>query len=360
MSLPLLVLPVHCAQVLRLRDAVWATTQGVGRAHRAASAQVAAASNLKQADDEAYIPKLNCRAPENANHLDCLSPPRPIGLRSKHYFNVGLAVADKGVIVRTVDGGYSWDCLRGCTRTGPQLPELMSISVNVRLGGFGYSQTYYDANGATIVDDRDWTLLQLAQNQPIYTGLDGVHWPDGSQLKMEGFAVGRQGSIVRIADAKVNGWDPTDLNNPQADVPDLQEVNPVNADGTGCRTQSKAVMDVFFWSMHLAFFVGEQGYLCRYGLDIQPATSARGPGQYINDLLDGPSSGIVLRWDAQGSDEQMLNWGRIVDNKDYMYSDLRSVFCLQVCNGAPPSMDPLHGPPPPLGAMDPPHVPPPL
>ena len=73
--------------------------------------------------------------------------------------------------------------------------------------------------------------------------------------------------------------------------------------------------------------MGEQGFLCRYGLEIQTATSAGGPGRYIDDVLDGT---VPLRWDLQGSDEQGLNWGKIVDNKDYMYSDLRSVFCLQV------------------------------
>jgi hypothetical protein len=78
----------------------------------------------------------------------------------------------------------------------------------------------------------------------------------------------------------------------------------------------------------LAFFVGDQGYLCRYGLEIQVANTARGPGRSIDDVLD-PSSGVVLTWDAQGSDEQGLNWGRIIDNKDYMYSDLKAIFCLQ-------------------------------
>ena len=36
-----------------------------------------------------------------------------------------------------------------------------------------------------------------------------------------------------------------------------------------------------------------------------------------------------LAWEPQGADEQGLNWGFITDNRDYMYSDLRSVFCLQ-------------------------------
>lgn len=77
----------------------------------------------------------------------------------------------------------------------------------------------------------------------------------------------------------------------------------------------------------LAFFAGDQGYICRYGLEIQTDYSARGPGRSIDDVIDGT---ILLTWDLQGSDEQGLNWGRIVDNKDYMYSDLRSIFCLQV------------------------------
>ena len=40
-----------------------------------------------------------------------------------------------------------WDCLRGCTRGGIELPDLNSISVNVRLGGFGYDRAYYNAQG---------------------------------------------------------------------------------------------------------------------------------------------------------------------------------------------------------------------
>ena len=164
-------------------------------------------------------------------------------MRSKHYFNAGVAVAEKGVIVRTMDGGYTWDCLRGCTRTGPQLPDLLSVSVNVRLGGFGYSQAYYDANGASIVDGVDWTLLALEEGQPIYTGLDGVYW--NQDVYMEGFAVGAAGTIVRLTNAGVTGWDPDDLNNPQPDTKQLTEVIPSNADGTGCQT-NKRINDVFF------------------------------------------------------------------------------------------------------------------
>ena len=113
---------------------------------------------------------------------------------------------------------------------------------------------------------------------------------------------------------------------------------------------------MFFWNSHLAFFVGDQGYICRYGLEVQQGLSARGPGRPIDDVIDGT---IALTWDLQvrsrgfsgvkrcleiyvmtipcapipcpllqGSDEQGLNWGRIIDNKDYMYSDLKAVFCL--------------------------------
>ena len=78
---------------------------------------------------------------------------------------------------------------------------------------------------------------------------------------------------------------------------------------------------------HLAFFVGDLGYICRYGMEMAPANTALGPGRSIDDVIEGT---VALIWDAQGSDEQGLNWGRIIDNQDYMYSNLRSVFCLQV------------------------------
>ena len=114
----------------------------------------------------------------------------------------------------------------------------------------------------------------------------------------------------------------------QADPTVIVDItSPTNADGTGCQTL-KNINDVFFWNPHLAFFVGDQGYLCRYGLQIDSPDrlSARGPGTSIDDIISGT---VALTWDLQGSDEQGLNWGRIVDNKDYMYSNLRSVFCLQ-------------------------------
>ena len=51
--------------VLQIRDAVWATTRGVGRAYRAATAAIAQGSNQLLADDVAYVPKLDCTSPEN-------------------------------------------------------------------------------------------------------------------------------------------------------------------------------------------------------------------------------------------------------------------------------------------------------
>jgi hypothetical protein len=186
-------------------------------------------------------------------------------VRSAHYFNVGLAVGDKGTIVRTMDGGYSWDCIRGCTR-GIDLPPLNSISVNggrlgilfaslvvraaycvigarsnldagtVRLGGFGYQSAYYNAQGGSNVDGIDWTLLSLDEGQPLYAGLDGVVWPEQNGAYMEGFVVGAAGTIVRLLNAGVNGWDPEDLNNMQPDPKDLVEVTPSNVDGSGCQS----------------------------------------------------------------------------------------------------------------------------
>jgi hypothetical protein len=73
-----------------------------------------------------------------------------------------------------MDGGYTWDCLRGCTRTGTPLPDLKSISVNVRLGGFGYSSTYYSAIGNDNIDGISFQLLNLDETSPTrnYEGLD--------------------------------------------------------------------------------------------------------------------------------------------------------------------------------------------
>ena len=40
-----------------------------------------------------------------------------------------------------------------------------------------------------------------------------------------------------------------------------------------------------------------------------------------------PSHFCIL---AQGADELQLNWGLIIDNKDYVYSNLRAITCIQV------------------------------
>ena len=271
-------------------------------------------------------------------------------MRSKHYFNVGLAVGDKGTIVRTMDGGYTWDCVRGCARAAgvPDLPNLNSISVNVRLGGFGYTGSYYNAQGACrsdvpsscIVDGIDWSLVTLEEGAPQYTGLDGVYWDSAMKgTYMEGYVVGESGTIIKLQNAGVTGWDPNDLNNANPDTKVLVETSPTNADGTGCQT-SKSINDVFFWNNQLAFFVGDLGYLCRYGMDIQAANSGRGPGRSVDDVFEGL---VALTWDSQGSDEQGLNWGRIIDNKDYMFSNLKSIFCLQTAelNAEQWSADPM-------------------
>ena len=192
--------------VLRVLDAVWATTRGVGRAHRKPPMTTA---NLADADDYAYVPKIDCDQPINSftsddcdsamHNVDREAPSaRPIGVRSAHYFNVGIAVGEKGTMVRTMDGGYTWDCVRGCAR-GVDMPNLNSISVNVRLGGFGYSSTYYNAQGGSNVDGIDWTLLALESGQPQYTGLDGVYWPDQTGVFMEGYAVGEVNPLPSAA-----------------------------------------------------------------------------------------------------------------------------------------------------------------
>ena len=45
----------------------------------------------------------------------------------------------------------------------------------------------------------------------------------------------------------------------------------------------------------------------------------------------------LIRWEPHGADNQALNWGFIVDNKDYMYASLRAVFCLQVGAASTPT-----------------------
>eukprot|EP00322_Chrysochromulina_rotalis_P026525 CAMPEP_0115841612 /NCGR_PEP_ID=MMETSP0287-20121206/7376_1 /TAXON_ID=412157 /ORGANISM="Chrysochromulina rotalis, Strain UIO044" /LENGTH=1520 /DNA_ID=CAMNT_0003295259 /DNA_START=20 /DNA_END=4582 /DNA_ORIENTATION=- len=225
-----------------------------------------------------------------------------------------------------MDGGYTWSCMRGCVRTDTALPDLLSVSVNVRLGGFGYANAYYNAQAGPNIDGVDYTLLHLSGDS-VAQGIDGVFWPD--EAKMEGFAVGATGTIVKITNAGVTGWDPADTANfqTQQDTKQIEEVLPTNADGIGGCQTLKTIRDVFFWNMHLAFFVGDSGYICRYGLAIQEANAAAGPGINVDDVLAGT---LAPRWDSQGSDEQGLNWGRIVDNNDYMYSNLRAIFCLQV------------------------------
>ena len=47
----------------------------------------------------------------------CAKSAKPVGVRSKHYFNVGLAVGDDGTIVRTLDGGYTWQVVSRRSRS---------------------------------------------------------------------------------------------------------------------------------------------------------------------------------------------------------------------------------------------------
>lgn len=342
--------------VLKVHDAVWATTRGVGRVQRAPPG-TAATAMLATADDEGYVPAIDCDSvcppeqdvcdvsscdPQNLytrdnrrcsslsqeeRRVECHRAPPPIGLRSKHYFNVGVAVGGKGVIVRTMDGGYTWTCMRGCTRSATPEPALLSVSVNVRMGGFGYTNAYYNPQGGSSMDGVDYTLLHLT-GQSVGQGLDGVYWPN--LVKMEGYAVGEQGTIVRLTDAGVTGWDPSDIANlaQQQDPRRIDEVTPTNPDGIGGCQTSKTIRDVFFWNVHLAFFVGDSGFLCRYGFAIQQANSAAGPGINVDEHV--ATGTINPRWDSQGADELNLNWGRIIDNNEYMFSNLRSVFCLQV------------------------------
>lgn len=49
---------------------MWATTSGVGRAHRTAVA-LGAGSQQLMADDYAYVPKLHCDMPVNLGNPDC-------------------------------------------------------------------------------------------------------------------------------------------------------------------------------------------------------------------------------------------------------------------------------------------------
>jgi len=106
----------------------------------------------------------------------CPASSRPIGVRSKNYFNVGLAVGDGGVIVRTLDGGYSWQCLRKCGLDDIEPGvRLSSISTNVHTGGVGYDHAYYSPQGTKEVGDVTWDQLEL-EGENMGQGLDGVYW----------------------------------------------------------------------------------------------------------------------------------------------------------------------------------------
>ena len=106
----------------------------------------------------------------------CPASSRPIGVRSKNYFNVGLAVGDGGVIVRTLDGGYSWQCLRKCGLNDIEPGvRLSSISTNVHTGGVGYDHAYYSPQGTKEVGDVTWDQLEL-EGENMGQGLDGVYW----------------------------------------------------------------------------------------------------------------------------------------------------------------------------------------
>ena len=139
---------------------------------------------------------------------------------------------------------------------------------------------------------------------------------------------------MQIVNAGVSGWIWDDLEVPGVDTVQIQDVDPINSWGKivdfGCRT-TRNINDVFFWNNHLAFFVGDGGFLCRYSLRPDPHG---GPGLNIAKALladrDPETKEPYLKWEAQGADEQALNWGKIVDEPAYRYANFRSVFCLQV------------------------------
>ena len=134
---------------------------------------------------------------------------------------------------------------------------------------------------------------------------------------------------MQIVNAGVSGWIWDDLEVPGVDTVQIQDIDPVNSKiDFGCRT-TRNINDVFFWNNHLAFFVGDGGFLCRYGLRPDPSG---GPGLNIAKALladhDPDTKEPYLKWEAQGADEQALNWGKIVDEPAYRYANFRSVFCL--------------------------------
>ena len=62
--------------VLRVHDAVWATTRGVGRMWaRPPTTAGAAVGGFDVADDFRYVPKLDCSEPLNAENIDCKEQP---------------------------------------------------------------------------------------------------------------------------------------------------------------------------------------------------------------------------------------------------------------------------------------------
>jgi len=352
--------------VLQLTDAVWATTRGVGRLWRAATAEGESSNPgvYWRADDFDYVPMMDCDSDINADTPNCdptsfnlhtkytdtpssfacanldtatrtrLCPPstRPVGLRSKNYFNVGMAVGDGGVIVRTLDGGYSWECMRKCSGNVDVNRNLTAISTNVHMGAVGYESAYYSGIGpTTTLGDVTWTQLEL---DGVFTGqgLDGVYWDPAMYL--EGWVVGKGGTIIRIINGGVSGWQWDDREQLTSDTWEIEDgggagITPNNPDGSGCAT-TRNINDVFFWNNHLSFFVGDAGFICRYGILMH---STQGPGVNAGRLIEATNQAEIdelIRWEPHGADNQALNWGFIVDNKDYMYANLKSIFCLQV------------------------------
>ena len=114
-------------------------------------------------------------------------------------------------------------------------------------------------------NDIKWTQLELDKEDKgfeIGKGLDGVYWE--ADWLMEGYAVGEFGTIVKLENAGVN-WSPEDGEEDPKLLRVLSPDEKRNADGSTCHTQ-RHIRDVYFWNRHLAFFVGDFGYICRYGL----------------------------------------------------------------------------------------------
>ncbi len=217
--------------------------------------------------------------------------PQGNSLRSCYFIdaNTGFAVGDHGTIIKTSDGGASWNLL-------PAVTSVSLISVRFTDANTGYiaGGEYYTYLSGIILKTTDgganWTILKSGINEPLFS----VFFSDPDT----GYAVGDYGTILKTVDGGIT-W---------TDIPD---------------TTTSSLNSVYFTGVNTGFVVGGNETILRTinggsnwtvvhynGFDYRDLTSI-----YFTDPMTGYTVGdgdLILKTIDGGT-----NWSTIMSGTNY-------------------------------------------